>query len=93
MSSGDPRPRHRDLSHHTATVLRLLLRPVMVAVPEGLTVHAPGHRAHVGAADLDGYRESGLPLSTMGRGPDEDELFFRASLAGGSVLGDEIDGV
>jgi hypothetical protein len=29
----------------------------------------------------------------MGRGPDEDELFFRAALAGGSVLGDTIDGV
>jgi hypothetical protein len=29
----------------------------------------------------------------MGRGPDEDDLFFRASLAGGSVLGELIDGV
>ena len=92
MSSGDPRPRHRDLSHHSATVLRLLLRPAIVAVPEGLGI--PGeHECRSGRADLDGYRESGLPARTMGRGPDEDDLFFRASLAGGDVLGELIDGV
>ncbi len=34
MSSGDPRPRHRGLSHHTRTVLELLLGPVRVPVPE-----------------------------------------------------------
>jgi hypothetical protein len=34
LSSGDPRPRHRGLSHHTEVVLRLLLGPVRVPVPE-----------------------------------------------------------
>ena len=34
LSSSDPRERHRGLSHHTATVLGLLLAPVTVAVPE-----------------------------------------------------------
>jgi hypothetical protein len=34
LSSGDPRPRHRGLSHHTEAVLRLLLAPVRVPVPE-----------------------------------------------------------
>jgi hypothetical protein len=92
MSSGDPRPRHRDLSHHTETVLRLLLKPAIVAVPEGLQMSGE-HEYRTGAADLDGYRESGLPVRTMGRDPDEDDLFFRASLAGGSVLGDLIDAV
>jgi hypothetical protein len=29
----------------------------------------------------------------MRRGIDEDELFFRAALAGGVVLAEEIDGV
>jgi hypothetical protein len=33
MSSGDPRPRHRGLSHHTATVLRMLLGNVRVPAP------------------------------------------------------------
>ena len=91
MSSGDPRSRHRGLSHHTAGVLGLLLAPVSVAVPDGEAVHLPSsrggrHRALVGAADLEGYREAGLPARTMGRGLDEDALFFRAALAGGSVL-------
>jgi hypothetical protein len=94
MSSGDPRPRHRDLSHHTMTVLRLLLRPALVAVPPEIHANLPGgHEMREGEADLDGYLASGLPARTMGRGPDEDELFFRASLAGGSVLGTAIDGV
>lgn len=89
MSSGDPRERHCGLSHHTATVLELLLRPALVALPDATEL--PGeHEVRVGAADLDGYRASGLPARTMGRGPDQDELFFRASLAGGSVLAGEI---
>ena len=35
LSSSDPRDRHRGLSHHTRTVLDLLLAPVDVAVPRG----------------------------------------------------------
>jgi hypothetical protein len=92
MSSGDPRPRHRDISHHTTTVLRLMLRPAVVTLPPGIHANLPGeHAAREGAADLDGYLASGLPARTMGRGPDEDELFFRAALAGGTVLGASID--
>ena len=34
LSSGDERSRHRGLSHHTRTVLELLLAPVRVPVPE-----------------------------------------------------------
>jgi uncharacterized protein DUF3866 len=34
LSSADPRPEHRGLSHHTATVLELLLAAVRVPVPE-----------------------------------------------------------
>ena len=34
LSSSDPRARHRGLSHHTASVLELLLAPVRVPVPE-----------------------------------------------------------
>jgi hypothetical protein len=90
MSSGDPRPRHQGLSHHTQTVLELLLKPVHVALPE----HQPLPGRHQGiraAVDLDLYRESGLPATTMGREIHQDELFFRAALAGGAVLAEEID--
>jgi Protein of unknown function (DUF3866) len=90
MSSGDPRPRHHGLSHHTQTVLELLLRPVHVALPEPHEL--PGRHQSISAAvDLDGYRGSALPITHMGRGVDQDELFFRAALAGGAVLAEEID--
>lgn len=36
MSSADARPRHRGISHHTLTVLDLLLEPVTVALPAGI---------------------------------------------------------
>jgi hypothetical protein len=86
MSSGDPRQRHRGLSHHTETVLELLLRPVVVVLPEGTTADVGGHEVHTETADVDGYRDSGLPAKTMGRTIDEDRLFFESALAGGSAL-------
>jgi Protein of unknown function (DUF3866) len=36
ISSGDDRARHRGISHHTLTVLDLLLEPVIVALPAGM---------------------------------------------------------
>jgi Protein of unknown function (DUF3866) len=53
MSSGDPRTRHRGISHHTLTVLDLLLQPVTVALPAGL-------RSPVGAGLLAGLDAAGL---------------------------------
>jgi hypothetical protein len=94
MSSGDARPRHAGLSHHTGTVLELMLRPALVAVPAGALVQLPGeHEARAAEVDLDGYANSGLPARTMGRSIEEDELFFRSALAGGVVLAEESDGV
>jgi hypothetical protein len=91
MSSGDPRERHTGLSHHTETVLEMMLRPTLVALPAGAVFALPGaHEARAAETDLDGYRATGLPARTMGRGIDDDELFFRASLAGGVVLAEEI---
>jgi hypothetical protein len=88
MSSTDLRSRHRGLSHHSATVLDLLLAPVRVAVPEG---HVPdGHGRHEWLeypADAEGYCKSGSPTRSMGR---EDPLFFAAALAAGTALADMI---
>lgn len=91
LSSSDPRERHRGLSHHTRTVLDLLLAPVDVAVPEGQPRIAESvarfeHRVHVVPADLAGYAESNLPTRTMGRSLGEDPLFFSAPLAAGTFL-------
>lgn len=100
MSSGDPRERHRGLSHHTRTVLELLLRPVTLPVPPGVRLfgeldgigpaldaaRARGHAVVEADVDVEGYRASGLPTRTMGRTLDEDRLFFAAALAAGGVL-------
>jgi hypothetical protein len=87
MSSADPRERHRGLSHHTRTVLELVLAPVAIALPEGEVAAVPDrHEVRAEATDLDGYRKTGLPARTMGRGLDEDPLFFAAGLAAGRAL-------
>ncbi len=94
LSSGDPRERHRGLSHHTATVLNLLLAPVTVPIPEGapelahqISAASLGlHRAAPIGVDLDGYGASGLPTTTMGRALADDPLFFEAPLAAGAFV-------
>ncbi|MFT3865259.1 MAG: DUF3866 family protein [Solirubrobacterales bacterium] len=94
LSSGDPRERHRGLSHHTATVLELLLAPVTVAIPAGapevssqIDAASPGrHRLVPVPVDLDAYAASGLPSSTMGRRLQDDPLFFGAPLAAGAFV-------
>jgi uncharacterized protein DUF3866 len=67
VSRADARERHRGFSHHTDAVLRLCLAKPLV--PSEL--------------DPPGWREAceGLPLSHMGRGPDEDPEFFAAAFA------------
>jgi hypothetical protein len=88
MSSADPRPRHRGVSHHTLTVLDLLLAPVTVALPAGIRSPAGAHRHDWRRApsDLPAYLASGLPAVTMGRDLVQDPLFFAAALAGGAAL-------
>jgi hypothetical protein len=99
LSSSDPRERHRQLSHHTATLLELLLAPVGVAFPEaadlpGLaqaaeqlrSAAAERHRVRAAPVDLDAYAATGLPARTMGRTLAEDPLFFAAPLAAGRLL-------
>lgn len=99
LSCSDPRQRHLHLSHHTHTLLELLLAPVEVAVPEGeiegseeahgyleSATAAAGHTLVSAPVDLDAYAASGLPTTTMGRPLAEDPLFFAAPLAAGTLL-------
>ncbi len=97
LSSADPRERHLGLSHHTETVLGLLLAPVDVAVPEGepeiaSALEPLGHRLLTADVDLDAYGASGLPSITMGRSLSDDPLFFAAPLAAGAVLARSLAG-
>jgi hypothetical protein len=67
-SDADRRARHKGVSHHTEAVLALCLGDPVVA-----------------GTQAEGWREAcaGLPLSHMGRGPDEDPVFFEAAFAAG----------
>ena len=73
MSSGDPRVRHRGISHHTITVLDLLLEPVTVALPAGM-------RSPVGA-DLRAGLGSVFGVSTASRSQLEIEVDRPARIA------------
>ena len=100
MSSGDERARHRGISHHTLTVLDLLLEPVTVALPKGKRTPPPRdaersdriarHDWRRARVDLPGFAACGLPAATMGRGLTEDPLFFAAALAGGAALAEAL---
>jgi Protein of unknown function (DUF3866) len=94
MSSGDPRERHRGLSHHTETVLRLLLRRVRVPAPaaddaalaELREVCGDQHDVWARDAPIEDYEASGLPAVHMGRSIEQDRLFFASALAAGDGL-------
>ena len=65
MSSSDARERHRGISHHTLTVLDLLLEPVTVALPAGMRSPVGADlRAGLSAifAEADRIRPSGPAL-------------------------------
>ena len=71
-SEADERDRHRGVSHHARAVLDLCLGDVETASDE----------------DGEGWEQacSELPLSHMGRGPEDDAAFFRAAYAAGVAV-------
>lgn len=95
LSESDPRDRHRGISHHTLTVLELLLGEVNVVIPTANPTIATQlskaagshHKLQEAPADLPAYTASGLPTQTMGRSIEDDPLFFAAPLAAGAHLG------
>ena len=92
-SSGDSRPRHRGISHHVHTVLELVRSRVVLAVPSSLTdqlARWSDRHTCVAVGDVDGsalLADADLSVTTMGRGPAEDPLFFDAAAAAGLYAG------
>jgi hypothetical protein len=72
MSCSDTRVRHRSISHHTLTVLDLLLDPVTVALPGGM-------RSPVGADLRAGLR--GVFASTKSAAASGDDVARPARIA------------
>jgi hypothetical protein len=83
VSDADARERHRGVSHHTQAVLELAFGWPVVAWPKGW--EAAAGIESLAEVETAGWREAcaGLPLSHMGRGPDEDPRFFEAAYAAG----------
>ena len=80
-SDADPRPRHRGISHHTATVLRLTHSKPVVVLPAALAARAPDLDAEVVEPPDVAALLAGLDLriTSMGRGPADDPAFFAAA--------------
>jgi hypothetical protein len=98
ISSADARPRHRGVSHHSVTAYgRVALAAVDLPLPEGLEPGlarlvveqvAPLRKRHrivaVATRGLaEALRASPVPLSTMGRGFDDDPAYFLTAAAAG----------
>ena len=86
-SSGDARPRHQGVSHHTTTALDAVRSAVDVPVPADLELTVPARHRRVviedpgAAAALEAV---GVRVTTMGRGPEQDPLFFLAAGVAGA---------
>jgi hypothetical protein len=101
ISAADPRSRHYGVSHHSLTAYgRVALAPADVVVPSlggefGAVVEAGAaalaERHRLVSAPVDGLeqalRSTPVPLSTMGRGLDEDLAYFLAAAAAGAHAG------
>jgi hypothetical protein len=99
VSSGDPRERHRGVSHHSLTVYgKVALARAEVALPEvddGFWRGVASQTAELSArhavipVPVDGLdaalRSSPVQLSTMGRGLDQDYAAFLASACAGRL--------
>jgi hypothetical protein len=97
ISDADPRDRHRGVSHHSLTSYgRVALAAADVVVPElpgafgarvagQAAVLASRHKlVRVGVAGLaEALRGCPVPLSSMGRGLDQDMAYFLAAAAAG----------
>ena len=99
ISAADPRERHQGISHHSRTaygrvalarahvVVPQLGTPLDAAVARDLTDSGIAARhvvvSHDIAGLMDALRASGLALSTMGRGLEQDGEYFLAAAAAG----------
>ncbi len=102
-SFADPRPRHRVVSHHSLTILGQICRTdVNVAVPaleeperttlwDALRAARLEDRHQLVEADgrpaLEELARRGVRVTSMGRGPEDDPVFFLAAGAAGVLAG------
>lgn len=96
----DRRPRHRGISHHALTVLRLARSAALIALPWGGTGRRLAQQLQEAglaachpvcyvnpAPALRLMQRWGISASTMGRGWAEEPLFFATAAAAGLLAG------
>ena len=92
ISFADARQRHHGISHHTITVLTRICRvdclvPLPLLEEEGMSFILEQIRqeglfgryhfcAEDGSAVMNAIKQSGLKITTMGRGPEQEKEFF-----------------
>jgi hypothetical protein len=89
-SDGDPRPRHRGVSHHVRTILGLSHVVPKVAAHPPEVLGLPGVQSVPLEQPPDPVAllaAAGLRVTTMGRDHLEDPLFFAAATAAGALAG------
>jgi len=82
-SAADVRERHRGVSHHVGTALRLVRSVPSVPVPASVADDGVLEGAALAVVDVPDVPAvlagMGLLVTSMGRGPDEDPLFYEAA--------------
>jgi len=92
-SDADTRDRHRGLSHHSVTALKLTQGPVVVPVPKGAPHPKVGEHEVVEVEVPDVallFKKAGLDVRTMGRTPEEDPGFFAYAGAAGVAAAERV---
>ena len=94
-SDADERERHRGISHHTRTALRLAYAKCFVGLPPGLAFPGLSRRHNKRTAEstdlaLQILEDKFIALTTMGRSVQDDLLFFQAAAAAGIAAADEL---
>jgi hypothetical protein len=84
VSSADSRERHRGISHHVHTALRLTCHRPEVPLPTGLATGVDGAEPIDGPDAATVLAALGLDVTTMGRGPAENPDFFAAAASAGA---------
>jgi hypothetical protein len=83
-SGADARARHRGVSHHVRTILGLAAARPELPLPAELAPEIVGSSV-VEPPDVSGVLAAlDLQVTTMGRGPDEDPVFFAAAASAGA---------
>jgi hypothetical protein len=92
-SDVDPRERHRGVSHHAVTALRLTDANARVPIPRGAAAPDVGDHeiVEVDVPDVGAlFKDAGLDVRTMGRTPEEDPGFFAYAGAAGVVAAERV---